>query len=684
MNHLSLRPNSARRARGLLLACVMAVAMFCLTAHAQQPAGEQATVFIDAQRNACIQIQHPVMPQHDLTGTATGGIDPASGLAAFTANATLKPGAKGSPLSGATINGYFQGDSKGGVLLQNLTLPLTAATQNGPVKVSASAKLKPSGNDSHFTANVDATLPPFPSNRFDLSHFAIQGSTKSDFKTSNATYTITASAPLIQSLPVRSIDLTITDPHPPTTTIQLSIGLDMQNPSAQNLRPMLTQIKANPKAIEDELKSHLSRFLPIESVSIQKIDINDKTASILVQLTCSGLGDRIASLAQLVLMRLPQQAGVVDPAKLKQALDDLLSLQVNRFNLNAAMKQDTVTIGLAYDLAGMDHFVIGLNELGSDFQEAKFQQMQATLAGAPALSLGFEWWHAVQKRFNEVFKTSVQECVKTGVKTTASMSLDVDMKDPKQVHIIASLNQDLTGIGQFVAAMKAQGITLPERLALLANASSDGKQVTGSLYTSVRGNVNDIVKYFVLDPARKDPALKSEADTIGSVVYHHAFAQYQLSPAALTASGYIKTSDLSAVANSVVASAFPDMPSQPVGMRFDTSDSRGNVILRLGFKNFMPGKSNDEVSATVRKAFNLANVTVNSAASSSDTSLVALAQPGVTIPASLATLKADSEKTLALGGGAHALKGRFGVVLGGGIALLALIAIVAVSRRKSA
>lgn len=679
-----------------LLACVGLVALLALgvlrmAAHAQEddvPAPRdgsstpgKAAVFVDKDRNAVIQIDSQRTAGDISTGTVTAGSDLASGLSTVTANMEFSP-ENAAKMKGVKVTTFGQVDTNNTMLLGTLNLPLQNEMQNA--KFNGDAKVQQNDKNVHaeltFSGNAPKTGDSAP-----LSKLAIDASSKTDYKTFNGKLGVNVSAETLKQSPLKDLDLTITEPDANTTSLDVNVTVDLANPAAAQMKPQLEQIKAQPAMFEGMIKSFLEKYAKVDAVSL-KVDVTGNDGKVTLSLKFSGLRAKLNDLAN-TMTKTP--SADIDPNVLKQAIENMLALTFDKLNINAKVQGDALTASVTADAKNFDKFLAGYTVLMSMAQEASFKQQVLQSADNKAAQMGFKWWHAVQKHLNELSQTSMTEMAAAGATVTQSFKLNVDVKD--QITFDGSALQDVTNFDKAFAALKAKGFPMTDGAGVIAHLKTDNGVVNGSLFVSAKGNVPQMFKSLFVDPAKNEAELKPAADLLSSLNWQDGRLALTLNDTKLAYQSFVKTSDLTAVVGAIQAVAMPELVGALKGVRADVSSKEGkqNTTLRFGYTSFMTGKSGDDIKSMIDKAFGLSDVTVNESADATQIALSKLEEPKIEMPAELASLKGEGETQVAAVPSAPGAAGGAGgmntnVLIGIGVAILALLGIVMASGKKKA
>lgn len=679
-----------------LLACLGLVALLALgvlrmAAHAQEddvPAPRDGSsspvkgvVFIDKDRNAVIQIDSQRSSGDISSGTVTAGSDLASGLSAVTASMEFSP-ESAAKMKGIKVTTYGQVDTNTTTLLGTFNLPLQAEMQKA--KFDGDAKV--AQNDKNVRAELTFSgTAPKPAGNTPLSKLAIDANSKTDYKTFNGKLGVNVNAESLKQSPLKDLDLTIVEPDANTTSLDVNVSVDLANPMAAQMKPQLEQIKAQPAMFEGMIKSYLEKYAKVEAVSL-KAEVTGNDGKITLSLKFSGLR---AKLNEVVNTMAKSPSADIDPNVLKQAAENMLSLTFDKLNINAKVQGDALTASITADAKNFDKFLAGYTVIMSMAQEASFKQQQLQYADNKAAQMAFKWWHTVQKHLNELSQTSMTEMAAAGATVTQALKLDVDVKD--QITFNGSASQDVANFDKAYAALKAKGFPMTDGAGLIAHVKTDNGAVNGSLFVSAKGNVPQMLKSLFVDPAKSEAELKPAADLLSTLNWQDGRLSLTLNDTKLAYQSFVKTSDLTPVVGALQAVAMPELVGALKGVRADVSSKEGkqNTTLRLGYTSFMTGKSGDDIKSMMGEAFDVADVTVNESADANQIALSKLEEPKIEMPAELASLKSEGETQVAAVPSAPGAAGGAGgmntnVLIGIGVAILALLGIVMASGKKKA
>ena len=155
----------------------------------------------------------------------------------------------------------------------------------------------------------------------------------------------------------------------------------------------------------------------------------------------------------------------------------------------------------------------------------------------------------------------------------------------------------------------------------------------------------------------------------------------------LTVKGYGETSDLTPAVSAILKKGAPQIEGTLVGAKMDfnfKADGSGEgEPMTLFFKDFMPGKSDDQI----KKALSLpGSATVTADAASGDVTLVAVEKPTVEMDPKLAAIQSEAQAKLgstAVAAGATSGSKSWMMILAG-VLILGLIGVGLAAGKKSA
>jgi hypothetical protein len=669
---------------GALLATLLTLGVLGLSAHAQggEPttSDNQVKVLIDKDRNAVIETGEHKTVSDGASGSANLGTDLGAGLSTLNVDMTMGP-AEAAKMKGAKVTAYGQIDTNGSTILGNFTVPVGPEAQKA--KLTADAKAQQNDKNFHIDMKVNGQVPNTEQGNAPLTHLGIDLETKTDYSTINSDLKVEANSATMKQIPVRNLSLTITEPDANTTNLDLQVTLDMQSQYGQNLKPMLAQIKANPQQFTDRAKQMLSAY----GVDTVTLTADDQTGKVALTLKANGLRQKISQAVAPILGTMPN----MDPNVAKQSLDNLLALTISKLSITADAQNDALKASLSFEGKNFDKFFAGYTALIANMQETQFKRMQARSGQNPTAGLALKWYHAVQTKLNDMSNQVMAEMVADHVNVTQSLKLTVDVKD--QINIDGSYVQDAQNFDKVYQALKAKGFPVVEGGGLLAHFKMDGTaNATGSFFASAKGNLPQLAKTILVDPAKQDPDLKPAADLLSNNVnWQDGRIQLQVNDNKVQATGYVKTSDLTPLIAAIQMKSLPTLTGTPVGARVEATekDGKSDMTLRIGYKQFETGKSDDDVKQAVSTMFSGSQVTVTNNAEASQVALAKLDQPKVEMPAELASVKSEGETVIAsvpapgeTAGGPSAGGMNKGVLIGIGVAVLALLGIVMASAGK--
>lgn len=684
-------PTAVRR----LLACVGLVALLALgvlrmAAHAQEddvPAPRngsstpaKAAVFVDKDRNAVIQIDTQRTARDISTGTVTAGSDLASGLSTVTANMEFSP-ESAAKMKGMKVTTYGQVDTNNTLFLGTFNVPLQDDLQKA--KIDGDAKVQQNDKNVHAELTFSGNVPKPSGSSAPLSKLALDATSKTDYKTFNGKLSLNVNAEVMKQSPLKDLDLNIAEPDANTTSLDLNITVDLGNPMAAQMKPQLEQIKSNPTMFEGMIKSTLEKYAKVETLSL-KADVTGNDGKITFSVKLSGLRAKLNE----QMSKMADMPGLeIDPAALKQAVENMLAITVDKFNLNAKVAGDALTASITADAKNFDKFLAGYTVVMSMVQEASFKQQQLRSADNKPAQMAFKWWHAIQKHLSELSQTSMTEMAAAGATVSQSFKLDVDVKD--QVTFNGSASQDVTNFDKAFTAMKSKGFPMLDGAGLIAHVKTDNGVLGGSVFLSAKGNVPQLLKTLFVDPAKNEAELKPAADLLSTLNWQDGRLSLTLNDTKLAYQSFVKTSDLTPVVGAIQAVGMPELVGALKGVRFDATSKEGkqNTTARFGYTSFMTGKSGDDIKTMMGKVFDVTDVTVNESADANQIALSKVEEPKIEMPAELASLKGEGETQVAAVPSAPGAAGGAGgmntnVLIGIGVAILALLGIVMASGKK--
>jgi len=379
----------------------------------------------------------------------------------------------------------------------------------------------------------------------------------------------------------------------------------------------------------------------------------------------------------------------MDATQASDAVKDIIALQLDKLNIEAKIETNSVSGSIDTSVSGLEKFIAGYTRLMAAIQE---QGMKAELAKEHGKSeeLALKWAAAIQKKAMEFNAQYYQLLLSSNVNIDQSFKVLVENKD-NTLHANAELKSDTTNMDKVMAGLKQAGYAVGTRAGLLFNVKAENNQVTGNFYASSDGNMVETLKQFLVQPATQDPDLKPIADTLNGIQVKDMKASGELKDQKLTLNGYVETSDLSPVAKAGLTQIDPNFQAGPEGARlaFSSAEGKGKMGLKIRFKEFMPGKSEDDIKKAVSALMDTDNVEVVMNAKDSDLAMDALSKPGVSMPADLVALKTQSEATLFVSGGPGlpglgGAGGNTGTIIAIVVGALVLIGIVVAASKKKA
>lgn len=670
----------------LTLVCLLILGFLRLAAFAQEPeetppaptgaSAGKATVFIDKDRNAVIQLERQKPMSDGSSGTANGGLDLGGGLTAFTLNMDLGRDAK--DFKGAKITAYGQVDGATSSMLGTLSIPLPQAEPPQQPVIRIDAKIQQ--NDKNLHSDITGTAQIPSPGTAPITRLGIDLQSKTDYKTVNSTIKLDVAAEAIKQVPLRNLDLTVTEPDANTTNLEANITLDLTN---EMYKQQFESIKSSTQKIEEAIKSN--SFVTVESVSL-KAEQTGNEGKVTLALKATGLRAKITEFAGMMSQR--QVGSEIDPNVLKQSIDSMLAFTFDKLNIKASVQNDALTATITVDGKNLDKLLTGYSALMSNIQEASFRKMQERAGGDQMANLALRWVHAIQTHVNELSQTWMTEAANSGVTVTQNLKLTVEVKD--KIVVDGSYVQDSNNFDKVHKALKDKGFPVAEAGGLVAHVKTEGAVLNGTFYGSAKGDVPKMIKALLVEPATKDPMLKAPADTLNGIQWQDGRMALQLTDTKLQIGAYSKTSDLTTLFSQIQLVGAKDLIGTPAGARGEANvkDNVSNSTVRLGFKGFMPGKSSNDVKAVVTSLLKVEDVTVNETADANQAMLAALDQPKIEMPAELAAVKTEGETTVAAvpppgssgsSGGTGPGGMSTGVLIGIGVAVLALLGIVMAS-----
>jgi hypothetical protein len=653
------------------LSCALGSALYA------QDKPDAIAVNIDKDRNALISTSS--VGNGDGAKTSVHlGTDFASGLSALDLTAGVPPSQQAN--AHRNVDVYAESNDNESIAVGNGSIALPPDLKG---KLSADAQVVQTSDNMGINAKFDVSMANPQPNKVPFNKFAVDGSSKTDYKSWTATLHVNASVPDLQKkVQLNTVQLTWLDTtdkdNKISSTAQLTISADPNSQFAQQIK----NLAANKTQTEEMLKSRLGMVagLTVESLKIDKAEVNDKTAELAISLKATGIRDAISRYSDIV----PFAQYGFDDAQMKSAINNILALTFDKFDLSVKLDKDTVAGSLDLSAKNATKAMTGYLNLMSSIQQSKSKDLLVK-AQDPSAKMAVQWYLAIQKRLEQLNQDAFDAMSTNGASLEQSLSMSIEAK-PDIISLTGNLQQKMSNIGKALAQLKTKGWPVFDRAGFTMNLKSDGPNATGMFYATARGNVFEAAKSFIVTPAQQDPDLKSTADLLNSVKLQDARLVGNFKDGNFTMKGYVQNSDLSTVASVALKALAPNMPADPTGARLtvESDGSKTTTTASLGFKQFMPGKSNEDVQNAIEQLTKSNNVVVKADA---DAATVALApkldKPAIEMPAALTSVRQTAEAQLfpvsAIGGGGAP---SLGLIIGVAVAVLALLGIAMAASRK--
>lgn len=683
-------PTLRRVAACMGLVALLALGVLRFNAHAQEEdvpgpknASEKIAVFIDKDRNAVIQMDRPASPSGDGPEVVKAGTDLASGLSVLSVEKDLPTNPEQATRMKATkVTAFGQLDTNGALVLGSLNMPIPP--EAGEASVSGDLKIQQSDKNVHADLTFNGKAPAKDGPK--LTKLAVDVATKTDYKSFTGTVNLALSMMPLQQAPLKAFDLTLAEPDANSTSLDVSLTLDLDNPMMAQARTQLEMIKANPKQIEDLMKPAIDKYVKLDSLSL-KADVNGSEGKVSIAMKATGLRTKLADMGSGFAA---MSAMGSDPAKIKQAIDDILALVLTKVNLSGKLEAGNLTASLSLDLKNFDRFLTGYTTLMQTVQAAAMKEQQ-NAGGDESGKLALKWLDVVQKHLQEMGRVSATEMSTAGVTVTQTFKINVEAKDGGFT-FDGSGSQDASGFEKAYSALKSKGLPLLERAGAIAHVKTEGGTLSATFLVSAKGDVPQTLKSLFVDPAKADPELKSRADILSNLAWKDGRMQLSVNDGKVSFQSFAKTSDLTPIVAAVLTEKVPALTGTLKGARLESTTKDGNETssVRLGFSSFFSGKSAAEVKETMSTILGSEDVTVNESADATQVTLATLDEPKIEMAADLASLKSEGESQLASVAAAPGATGGAGgglntnVLIGIGVAILALLGIVMASGKKKA
>jgi hypothetical protein len=400
-------------------------------------------------------------------------------------------------------------------------------------------------------------------------------------------------------------------------------------------------------------------------------------ASLSVTITIKDLRGPLGALGGMGVGRLNPS----NPSAVVDAFKDLLSL-TGKLSLSIKVDPGLASGSLEVDATHLDTFLHGYMTVVGLMQEANTKQ-QLSRAHSPAEKMFIKWMSLIQKRTSDLNAASFKALAESGATSEQSISVNLEAKGPD---VTVSLNgkSDTNNIERATAALKAAGFPTIDKGGVVFSVKTENGNLVGNFYVSVLGNAVDSLKSLLVAPAQADAELKATADLLANLQLKDAKMVGGLKDQKLALSGYVETSDLTPTAKAALAQAAPKLSATPDGARIEASaaNGKGEVTVKLHFKDFMPGKSAQDITSSLGADPSALKVEVDAAGDKISLG-AALTKPAVSMPSTLASVKASGDAMVAVapsGSAAGSSKTTIAIVAGAVVLLL----IAGAASRKSA
>lgn len=683
---------NSRRAPGLLVALLV----LTLAAGALAQGNGSTTVLVDKDRNALVTSEAREAVDRTLTSEFKAGCDIASGLSTLTLQGNAPEEKNPSPFKTGTLSFYSDLNNSSGLVLADWKFSLPP---DSPFTLTGTGRVQSNKDLMHteLQANVGLPDPGEESLHFRKLEYKSQWHTNASSWVGKLTLGAEGSDvyPLLSAIvaffqqpsgdkkvwPVkglRSLKLIISEaggtataapaaspstvPPDVLTTVNFEISAD----TSGELGGVVNKWTTDKDKIADWAKQFITGGKgQVESVNVTKAEVAGTVATFGLEIKARKLrdvmGGLVAYAVDLGLARLQD----VKKEEAKGLVEAILCLQAQKLEIQITADTPKLAIVVDANLQGLDRFMPGYTRFAIAVENSTGKQAEKRAAGDRITTHIIRWWTAIKKNNNEValkMSKAIDEVASSKTDTEGEgvvyESLEVSatagqVKDAKVIALQGTFKKDINPkkVAQLREAMTKHGIVFLDKVGLSYNFKTDEKrQLTGQFYFNSSGDMVRLVKaYFIApaqeDAAQKEPALKALLDALDGLKFTESRWAATLQGGKFDLSGYAKTSDLTALFNTVLQKMSQTLSGTPTGYRLQISGKSGSstTTRQLAFSAFMPGKPASDLQA-VGTALLGGAATADDKADAAKVALKALQAPDVKMPQELAGVKAEGDK----------------------------------------
>ncbi|MGE0490710.1 MAG: hypothetical protein AB7S38_16005 [Vulcanimicrobiota bacterium] len=632
-----------------------------LATFALSQAKEEFKVLIDGNRNAAVKISTDE-GQTGTEGTIKASIDLPKGESVLDLNLDIEDAKQlgdGSMLANAKVNsGTLE-------VVGSADIPVPA--EDAPEKLTASIESVTQNDVSVAKADlalVTKTPEKIPTVKLDANG---EGSVKA-FK-GGLTYSVKSDDGDLKEIPFNNLVVAISEAED-KTTIELTISA----PPGE----FANQLKMLPQA-KDPLEQNLRQAqIEIEKIEFPEVEEtpqgNTARATLVLKNVRATLHRAIDAFGPN--MGSPEISGEV----MAQAFNNIVEVRLNKFQFTMEVKEGEVSGALEGDLSQVDKFFEGyLTIMPAVLKTAKQQQNFYQYGEAAPIVEAF-------------YDINMQNGLKmirlmldSPLDFKGSGSLNMSKTEDK-MSLDAKADLSTEGYEEFVKKAKEQGIPVAEKALLLGDLQMESNRLVGKAYMYTDGDLISYYKGMLIGALGQAGAAEAQ-DIVKQLEIKESEFNLNLTGSKLTIKGYGETTDLTPAVSAILKKGAAQLEGTLVGVKMDFTfkpdGSGAGEPVTLYFKDFMPGKSEDQI----KKALSFpSSATVTADAASSDVTLVAVEKPALEMDPKLAAIQSEAQAKLgstAVAAGATSGSKSWMMILAG-VLILGLIGVGLAAGKKSA
>ena len=390
-----------------------------------------------------------------------------------------------------------------------------------------------------------------------LSRVALKGRSRHTYQQGSGTFQLSLAGGMVLSTEVpQRVDV---DLRQVADGLEVSVVLVVSERhwAADSLKWMAE----HPEKGSETLKESAERArVDLKGVRVSAVPGPAGCTGVQVRMVASGLGQALKDSLLPILGMLNSRDGGRE--RCKEALEQLTSLQVERFHLALTRQDDRLEVTCEQRVSGLDSFVVGYLALYAEMAEA-LQDFEAQYRGAGPESP----WRAlrlqVAARQVRLLASAFAKVRGSAEVSTWEGSLELTQGGG---HLKAAGNLlcdvDMRAV---VEAMKKEGFPVIERQEMRLVANTQGRDLRAQLSLDLGGNWVEALKRQYLDVAQGIEGLKPVAVLLSSMQLRGGRLVARLVDGKVEAGGYLQTSDAAALGRELTQRLLPSTPGQLVG-----------------------------------------------------------------------------------------------------------------------